>query len=192
MPEATRALEIAILTIPDVNALKPARAGQPVVVRAVVRRVDGAPVPGNARRPSPWSRRPCWRADTDPSLASDIGFLRRRNDDSVALGHVRRHRPALPRHRRLGADRPPQRSSASGGSNCGSVEPAFGAPEPRWIEPTAAFFPDLAADASGAVTATISAPTRGGLYRIRVVASAPLPAGAPGLFGSADAWLDIR
>ena len=82
-------------------------------------------------------------------------------------------------------------ASTSSGSGCGSLEPPFGAPEPRWIEPTAAFFPDLAADAGGAVTATISAPTRGGLYRIRVVASAPLPAGAPGLFGSADAWLDI-
>jgi hypothetical protein len=46
-------------------------------------------------------------------------------------------------------------------------------------------------EARRAVTATISAPVRGGLYRIRVVASAPLPAGAPGPFGSADAWLDV-
>ena len=63
VPEATRALEIAILTIPDVTALKPARAVSrswcaPSCAGLTARRCRGrAP-------PSPWSPRPCWRADT--------------------------------------------------------------------------------------------------------------------------------
>ena len=190
MPGATRALEIAILTIPDVTASKPARAGQPVVVRAVVRRVDGAPVPGTRVTIAVVAEAVLARGRY-PSLASHMGFLRTRNGASA---HWDMFGDIVPPYRvtdgwelngRLGF-------SGSGGIGCGGIEPPFGAPEPRWIEPTAAFFPDLAADAGGAVTATITAPTRGGLYRIRVIASAPLPAGAPGLFGSADAWLDVR
>jgi len=81
---------------------------------------------------------------------------------------------------------------STGGIGCGGLVPPPPPPEPRWSEPTAAFEADLAGDAEGAVMTTIPASTPAGLYRVRVFASAPLPGGAPGLFGSADMWIDFR
>ncbi|HXU02721.1 MAG TPA: hypothetical protein VN903_17270, partial [Polyangia bacterium] len=79
-----------------------------------------------------------------------------------------------------------------GGIGDRGVAPPMPPPTYRWSEATAAFVADLAADAEGAVTTPVVAPARGGVYRVRVFASAPLPGGAPGLFGSADMWIDFR
>jgi hypothetical protein len=50
----------------------------------------------------------------------------------------------------------------------------------------------VAAGAQNTVTATFKAPATPGLYRVRIVASTPMPTGAPARFGSANAWIEVR
>jgi hypothetical protein len=182
--DQVRALEIAV------DAPKTVAAGATITVRGAVRRVNGWRVPG-VRGAITMVREAVLSRARYAELDAEIDFMRTRNygsahwdvfeeivepfdvTDGWPLGDL-------------------DGGGGGGGTGHRRKEPPLPAPEPRWRDATAVFLPDLAADTNATLTATFRAPATRGLYRIRVVASAPLPAGAPGSFGSANTWIDVR
>ena len=185
----TRAPQVSASIWVTVTAPHVAHGGERVSVSARFRRLNGAGVP-RARAAIAVVSEAAFSRGRYAELASDMHFLDYRQDgsahwdmfDDIVKPFAVTDGWSLGGLGTLGQY----------GHGCGGLEPPLAAPQPRWRDATVAFFPDLTTSAENEVAATFVAPATPGLYRVRVVVSAPLGTGTPPWFGTGNAWIDVR